>query len=833
MTISSTNRKAGPYPGNDVAVAFPFAFKVFKAADVFVVRADAVGDETVLALTTNYTVALNADQNATPGGTVTLPAALASGYSLTISSSLDYLQPTDLTNNGGFFPKVINDALDRLTIMVQQVVEQLGRSLKLAISVPPGVKVTLPVPVPYQVLGWDSSGTQIVNADPTYATALSSDLASTAAGKGASLVGFIQEGPGAVATTVQDELRVRVNFKQFGLLGDGSDETTKLQNALNAAAGKVLQLEAGKTYGYTFLTIKAGTTIVSNGSTFNRLAASTSHGITIEGGVYIDSLVITTPGGVGGDKAVAIRGSNVKIGIISIIAAAQGNSSSVNWAVEVESSPVGTLLSRIVIDDFYCKYFSTAFFAKNATLCRINNAIVDYYRLSFYLKDVARSAFKNVTCRNLGAASNGTSGENGLLVESSLSSGSSHELLFENWYVADSGEHAYRLGGQKAIYDVWFKNCVSEKSGSSILNGDLSGGEWHGGCGFKVLGGNTTITEFHENIHFDNCGVIDCNITYGTYPAGHGINNFTPWLIVMAKNVHISDCWTKAKAQSYVSRYAILFTAVDGIYLNGNSVRDAELSAIKPYQETPISGYPGSDLPIKNLVVDGGFYEVNTATIGNGIPFYMSENANYANENWTVKSAVFKGGSSALRIESVGSGSYSNLNFEFTYVGTIVDDSTYATATITGGAATGALVNAVAPWRPTAGSPAVANGSTWASPNDGEIRTRTDGVWRKGPKTYSVSIANDSFAIITPPAADVGVIAVSGSGTATHIFGWYRATSSPASLKYAGAATAVMVNTALTGTTGTVGNVTIGIQNNAIYIENRNGSTNTFKVSFL
>jgi hypothetical protein len=42
-----------------------------------------------------------------------------------------------------------------------------------------------------------------------------------------------------------------------------------------------------------------------------------------------------------------------------------------------------------------------------------------------------------------------------------------------------------------------------------------------------------------------------------------------------------------------------------------------------------------------------------------------------------------------------------------------------------------------------------------------------------------------------------------------------------------------MVNTALTGTTGTVGNVTIGVQNNQIYIENRNGTTNTFKVSFL
>lgn len=118
------------------------------------------------------------------------------------------------------------------------------------------------------------------------------------------------------------------------------------------------------------------------------------------------------------------------------------------------------------------------------------------------------------------------------------------------------------------------------------------------------------------------------------------------------------------------------------------------------------------------------------------------------------------------------------------------------------------------------------------SPNDGEVRTRTDGVWRRGPKTYKVVIADDSFATITPPAADVGFIAVSGSGSATHIFGWYRATSSPASSKYSGAATAVMVNTTLNGTTGADGNITIGVQNNLIYIENRNGSSNTFTVSF-
>lgn len=163
MTISSQTRKAGPFTGNDSAVDFPFSFKVFKSEDLLVVRRDANGIETALGSGGAYTVTLNADQNASPGGVVSLSAALATGYTLTITSNLDYLQPTDLTNLGGFYPRVINDALDRLTIFVQQLAEILSRCLKLSISTPNGVKAELPVPSPLSVIGWNSSGNALEN----------------------------------------------------------------------------------------------------------------------------------------------------------------------------------------------------------------------------------------------------------------------------------------------------------------------------------------------------------------------------------------------------------------------------------------------------------------------------------------------------------------------------------------------------------------------------------------------------------------------------------------------------------------------------------------------
>lgn len=134
MTISSQTRKAGPFVGNGTTTAFPFSFKVFAASDLQVVRANSVGVETVLTLNSDYTVTLNSNQTSNPGGTVTLASALATGSTMAMTSVIGYLQPTDLTNQGGFYPAVINTSLDRLTMLTQQLKEQVDRSAKLPIT---------------------------------------------------------------------------------------------------------------------------------------------------------------------------------------------------------------------------------------------------------------------------------------------------------------------------------------------------------------------------------------------------------------------------------------------------------------------------------------------------------------------------------------------------------------------------------------------------------------------------------------------------------------------------------------------------------------------------
>ena len=137
MTISSTTRVAGPFSGDGTASTFPFAFKVFEDTDLYVATLDvAAGAIAVLTLDSDYSVTLNADQDTSPGGSVTLiatgvaGATLAAGYTLTVTTDMAALQGLDLTNGGGFYPDVINAALDTLTILVQQLQTQLGRTVQ-------------------------------------------------------------------------------------------------------------------------------------------------------------------------------------------------------------------------------------------------------------------------------------------------------------------------------------------------------------------------------------------------------------------------------------------------------------------------------------------------------------------------------------------------------------------------------------------------------------------------------------------------------------------------------------------------------------------------------
>ena len=311
MTISSTVRIAGPFIGSGAATVFPFAFKVFAAAEMQVVKLNTTSNvEIILVLNTDYTVTLNGDQNGTPGGTITLPAVLASGYNLTITSDIANLQPTDLTNQGGFYPEVITDALDRATIQIQQL-DQNSRAIKIPLS--DGVlDMTTPVVAARQgkYLAFDSLGLPVASVGTGNDSALRTDLADASASlAGSRLSGFRQTGTGATARTVDAKLKETVSVTDFGAVGDGvTDDTAAIQAALNASSNIYLPPGTYKTTAPLLL----NTYSQINGSGSNSIIKNTTNLSVIESTTSTGSRIYFVGGGnfkIEGNTAGIVAGS--------------------------------------------------------------------------------------------------------------------------------------------------------------------------------------------------------------------------------------------------------------------------------------------------------------------------------------------------------------------------------------------------------------------------------------------------------------------------------------------------------------------------------------------
>lgn len=169
MTVSAAPALAGPFDGNDLATTFPFDFKIFAEGDLSVVLRDALAAEYLLTLGVDYSVSMNPDQNADPGGTITYPLSgppLATGERLTVTTDLELSQQTVFTNLGKFFPATVEDAFDRLTMLLRQIQAESVRAIRVPVSLS-DVLTDIPTPVPGAGLVWNDDGTALVNGIPS------------------------------------------------------------------------------------------------------------------------------------------------------------------------------------------------------------------------------------------------------------------------------------------------------------------------------------------------------------------------------------------------------------------------------------------------------------------------------------------------------------------------------------------------------------------------------------------------------------------------------------------------------------------------------------------
>lgn len=119
MTVAVQSSKAGPYTGDGKTTEFPYTFPVVDLRTVKV-YVDGALQETGVTVTE---------------GKVTLSTAPGKGVPVAILREVPVTQTTDIQNNTAFYPEIMESAFDKLTMICQQLAEELERCVRF----PPGM----------------------------------------------------------------------------------------------------------------------------------------------------------------------------------------------------------------------------------------------------------------------------------------------------------------------------------------------------------------------------------------------------------------------------------------------------------------------------------------------------------------------------------------------------------------------------------------------------------------------------------------------------------------------------------------------------------------------
>jgi len=155
--ISNVSRRV-VYTGSAGVGPYAFTFEIINSGDV-----DVYKNDTLLTLTTNYTVTINSNGT----GSVTLVVAATGSDRITIVGARAIERTTDFVTGGDLFANTLNEEIDSQTIFVQQVAETAERSIKAPVTDPTNINMTLPSQTSRagKILAFDASGNPTIGDD--------------------------------------------------------------------------------------------------------------------------------------------------------------------------------------------------------------------------------------------------------------------------------------------------------------------------------------------------------------------------------------------------------------------------------------------------------------------------------------------------------------------------------------------------------------------------------------------------------------------------------------------------------------------------------------------
>lgn len=244
MTVESATASAS-YTGNGVTAIFPIPFYFLVDTDLKVTRKSAAtGVISTLALNSDYTLT-GAGNSA--GGSLTSIPALPNFDEIYIERNVVAVQETAYPNNGPFPAASHERALDRLTMLIQQILTKLTfglfRDPLTGVYDADGSRITN---LADGVADSDAASlgqvTQAVAAAQINPSIPPSDVvlySTLGASSGSSKVGFLAAGVNAVLRTLQSKARDTVSLLDYGGKDDNgvTDNAVPFSNAKAALGG--------------------------------------------------------------------------------------------------------------------------------------------------------------------------------------------------------------------------------------------------------------------------------------------------------------------------------------------------------------------------------------------------------------------------------------------------------------------------------------------------------------------------------------------------------------------------------------------------------------------
>ena len=192
MTVTSTVNK-NQYTANGSLTTFAYGFLIFSDSDL-----EVYVDDVLQSLSTHYTVT---NAGVASGGNVVFGTAPADTLNVTILRSVPYTQTVDYTAYDPFPAETHESALDRNTMLSQQLLEQQDRSLRMKPSFTGG-QVLVETPSAGKALKWNAAGTAIINSTDSV-DGITGDAAAsaTAAAASATAAGISETNSATSAST--------------------------------------------------------------------------------------------------------------------------------------------------------------------------------------------------------------------------------------------------------------------------------------------------------------------------------------------------------------------------------------------------------------------------------------------------------------------------------------------------------------------------------------------------------------------------------------------------------------------------------------------------------